>query len=177
MSQTFWINDTKYRVIKKPNTQYRYTFCAIELGVKTGGRKWKKKKKKRMKLKTKNKIAKNKKKKRNAKIQCCRNKNRKASKTKIFWNTILDFEVILFKKKKKNISFFFRILSRNFLANKLSNLLESGEDLVIFPPVTEKCNLMVYYKFLYTSLRLVQSRVVQRSVPVSLVLGIHVYTR
>lgn len=84
MSQTFWINDTKYRVIKKPNTQYRYTFCAIELGVKTGGRKWKKKKKKRMKLKTKNKIAKNKKKKRNAKIQCCRNKNRKASKTKIF---------------------------------------------------------------------------------------------
>lgn len=63
MSQTFWINDTKYRVIKKPNTQYRYTFCAIELGVKTGGRKWKKKKKKRMKLKTKNKIAKNKKKK------------------------------------------------------------------------------------------------------------------
>lgn len=63
MSQTFWINDTKYRVIKKPNTQYTYTFCAIELGVKTEGRKWeKKKKKKRMKLKTKNKIAKNKKK-------------------------------------------------------------------------------------------------------------------
>lgn len=173
--------DKRYKIQSDKKTKHAIQVHILcnRIGCKNRRKKMeKKKKKKRMKLKTKNKIAKNKKKKRNAKIQCCRNKNRKASKTKIFWNTILDFEVILFKKKKKRISpFFFRILSRNFLANKLSNLLESGEDLVIFPPVTEKCNLMVYYKFLYTSLRLVQSRVVQRSVPVSLVLGIHVYTR
>lgn len=131
-----------------------------------------------MKLKTKNKIAKNKKKKRGTqKYNVVETRIEKRRKRKYFEIQSSISRLFYLKKKKKNISFFFRILSRNFLANKLSNLLESGEDLVIFPPVTEKCNLMVYYKFLYTSLRLVQSRVVQRSVPVSLVLGIHVYTR
>lgn len=109
MSQTFWINDTKYRVIKKPNTQYRYTFCAIELGVKTGGRKWKKKKKKkRMKLKTKNKIAKNKKKKKGTqKYNVVETRIEKRRKRKYFEIQSSISRLFYLKKKKKNISFFF----------------------------------------------------------------------
>lgn len=100
--------DKRYKIQSDKKTKHAihvHILCN-RIGCKNRRKKMGEGEKKRMKLKTKNKIAKNKKKKkkRNAKIQCCRNKNRKASKTKIFWNTILDFEVILFKKKYIYIS-------------------------------------------------------------------------
>lgn len=113
-----------------------------------------------MKLKTKNKIAKNKKEKRRGKQKYNVVETRIEKRRKRKYFEIQSSISRLFYLKKKYL--LFRILSHNFLASKLSNLLGSGGDpppLVIFPPVTEKCNLMVDYKFLYTSLRLVESRV------------------